>query len=130
MSGFVPINIPIIFMMIMTKPTLINIILGQWLNQTYNAQMNYFNRNATSSYTVEDILKGYASAVTVSITLGLCLQALFRPKIDKISSAPLQLLARSVLTGIAAGSAGSANVLMMRQKELKAGVEVFDEEGK
>lgn len=130
MSGFVPINIPIIFMMIMTKPTLINIILGQWLNQTYNAQMNYFNRNATSSYTVEDILKGYASAVTVSITLGLCLQALFRPKIDKINSAPLQLLARSVLTGIAAGSAGSANVLMMRQKELKAGVAVFDEEGK
>ena len=100
--------------MIMTKPTLTNIVLGQWLNQTYNAQMNYFNRNATSSYTVEDILKGYASAVTVSITLGLCLQAIFRPKIDKISSAPLQLLARSVLTAIAAGSAGSANVLMMR----------------
>ena len=114
MSGFVPINIPIIFLMIMTKPTMINIILGQWLNQTYNAQMNYFNRNATSSYTVEDILKGYASAVTVSIFLALSLQALFRPKIEKINSASVQLLARSVLTAIAAGSAGSANVLMMR----------------
>lgn len=114
MSGFVPINVPIMFMMIMTKPTLINIFLGQWLNQTYNAQMNYFNRNATSSCTVEDILIGYASAVSVSITLGLSLQAIFRPKIEKISSSSLQLLTRSVLTAIAAGSAGSVNVLMMR----------------
>ena len=114
MSGFVPINIPIIFLMIMTRPTTINIMLGQWINQTYNAQMNYFNRNATSTYTVNDILKGYASAVTISITLGLSFQAIFRPAIAKIKSTPVQLLARAVLTAIAAGSAGSANVLMMR----------------
>ena len=73
MSGFVPINVPIIFLMIMAKPTPVNIVLGQWINQTYNALMNYCNRNATSTYTVNDILKGYASAVTVSISLALTL---------------------------------------------------------
>ena len=78
--------------------------------------MNYFNRNATSTYSVSDILKGYTSAVTISKTLGLSLQAIFRPAITRIKSAPIKLLARAVLTAIAAGSAGSANVLMMRQK--------------
>ena len=43
MSGFVPLNAPISFMMLMAKPTIFNIIGGQWLNQTYNAGMNYSN---------------------------------------------------------------------------------------
>ena len=121
---------PIAFIMIMSKPTVFNIIAGQWLNQSYNAAMNYSNRNATSLYTKEDILKGYASAVFVSVGLGLALQTIFKGRINRIPSRGKQLVARAFLTYTAAGLAGSSNVLMMRQKELSAGVSIFDHEGK
>lgn len=40
------------------------------------------------------------------------------------------MVARAILTYTAAGLAGSSNVLMMRQKELSAGISIFDKEGK
>ena len=86
MSGFVPINVPILFMLIMVRPTFVNIVAGQWLNQSYNAAMNYANRNATSTYSTRDILKGYASAVAVSVGLGLSLQTVFKPRIARLAS--------------------------------------------
>jgi len=48
MCAFVPTNLPIIFGMLMTPPTPVNTMFWQWLNQTYNAGMNYGNRNASS----------------------------------------------------------------------------------
>jgi hypothetical protein len=48
MCAFVPTNLPIIFGMLMTPPTPANTIFWQWINQTYNAGMNYGNRNASS----------------------------------------------------------------------------------
>jgi len=51
LSSFVPINMPIAFGMIITAPTPFNTVLWQWINQTYNAALNYGNRNASSNYT-------------------------------------------------------------------------------
>lgn len=48
MCAFVPTNLPIIFGMLMSTPTPFNTMFYQWLNQTYNAGMNYGNRNASS----------------------------------------------------------------------------------
>lgn len=48
MCAFVPTNLPIIFGMLMTPPTPLNTMFWQWINQTYNAGMNYGNRNASS----------------------------------------------------------------------------------
>jgi hypothetical protein len=47
-SAFVPTNVPIIAGMILSAPTPVNIIFFQWANQTYNAGLNYGNRNASS----------------------------------------------------------------------------------
>ena len=63
----------------MTAPTPFNTILWQWVNQTYNAVMNYGNRNASSTYTTSDILKSYGSAVTIAIGLSLGIRRLLRP---------------------------------------------------
>ena len=71
MCAFVPVNLPITFGMIMAPRTTFNTIFFQWLNQTYNAGMNYGNRNATSTYSTNDILKGYSAAVVSSVTLSL-----------------------------------------------------------
>lgn len=48
MSSFLPLNLPISFGLIITPPTPFNTILWQWINQSYNAQNNYGNRNASS----------------------------------------------------------------------------------
>jgi hypothetical protein len=48
MSAFIPTNVPIIFGILMTAPTPFNTALWQWVNQTYNAGLNYGNRNASS----------------------------------------------------------------------------------
>ena len=90
--------------------------------------MNYSNRNATSPYTTQDIMRGYSSAVVVSVGLALILQNLFRPVINRIPTRGSQLICRSVLTFIAAGLAGSSNVYMMRQKELTAGISIMHPE--
>ena len=50
-SSFIPMNLPISFGMLFLAPTPLNTIFFQWLNQTYNASLNYANRNASSKYT-------------------------------------------------------------------------------
>ena len=49
----------------------------QWLNQTYNAAINYGNRNASSNYTVSDLMKGYSGAVAVSVSIALFTRTIF-----------------------------------------------------
>jgi len=49
-SSFIPMNMPIAFGLLFTAPTPMNTIFWQWLNQTYNASLNYANRNASSNY--------------------------------------------------------------------------------
>ena len=70
-SSFMPMNIPICFGFIIAAPTPFNTIFWQWINQTYNAWLNYGNRNASSTYTNEDIGKSYVAACTSSIAIGL-----------------------------------------------------------
>jgi len=43
-AAFVPANIPICMGMLMTPPTLGNVLFWQWVNQSYNAGFNYSNR--------------------------------------------------------------------------------------
>lgn len=54
-SSFLPVNIPISYGFIFAAPTPFNTIFWQWINQTYNAALNYANRNASSTYTNKDI---------------------------------------------------------------------------
>ena len=71
LTSFIPVNIPISYGMIITAPTPFNTILWQFINQTYNAAMNYGNRNASSTYTKQDIAKSYSAACATSITVAL-----------------------------------------------------------
>jgi hypothetical protein len=51
MSSFTLVNLPISWGMIIVAPTPMNTIFWQWVNQTYNATVNYGNRNASAHYT-------------------------------------------------------------------------------
>ena len=113
MSSFVPMNMPIAFGMIMTTPTPFNTILWQWVNQTYNASMNYGNRNASSKYTTKDIAKSYASAVSIAIVLSLGIRKLVSKRVAGQTGAKLVFF-NTVSTYIACSSAGFSNAYLMR----------------
>lgn len=78
MSSFIPVNLPISYGMIIVAPTPMNTIFWQFVNQTYNAMVNYGNRNASSSYSSSDIAKSYLCACTASITVALSIRRMFK----------------------------------------------------
>jgi sideroflexin-5 len=128
MCAFVPTNLPIIFGMLMSPPTPINTIFWQWLNQTYNAGMNYGNRNASSQQTTGDILFGYSAAVASSITIGLSLRKLSSGMTKNMKGGTM-VLANSIINYIAVASAGFLNSYCMRMGEMSRGIKIQDEDG-
>ena len=78
LSGFVVFNIPLATLMVFA-PNQTPLFTGvmQWINQTYNAGMNYGNRNASSQQTATDLASGYFAACCVSIGLAMGTRKLF-----------------------------------------------------
>ena len=81
-SSFIPTNLPIAFGMLFMAPSTFNTIFFQWLNQTYNASLNYANRNASSKYTTSDIMTSYAVAASSACVVGLGLRKLMAKPIS------------------------------------------------
>jgi len=114
--------------MLMSAPTPFNTVFYQWLNQTYNAGMNYGNRNASSQQTTGDILFGYSAAVTSSISISLMLRK-FSAGITKNMKGGTLVLANSIINYIAVASAGFLNSYCMRMGEMSRGIKIQDEFG-
>ena len=125
LSSFVPINIPIAFGMVITAPTPFNTILWQWINQSYNAALNYGNRNASSNYTTKDILKSYTMACVASIGVALGVRKALSKYTKHMSGAKLTMM-NSVSAFFACSTAGFLNAWLMRQTELEKGIDVMD----
>ena len=68
MSGYVPFNGPICVAMVASKTTPA-ILFWSWVNQSQNALVNYFNRNASSPMDNETLAKSYGIAVTSALTV-------------------------------------------------------------
>lgn len=77
LSGFVVFNAPILLLVMFTpnQTPAFNATM-QWVNQTYNAGMNYGNRNASSEYTTTDLARGYSAAVVTSVGIALVSRSL------------------------------------------------------
>ena len=113
--------------MIIAKPTIFNTICWQWINQTYNAMLNYANRNATSTYTRKDIATSYFIASTSSISVALTVRRLLKSRTAAAKGATLYML-NSFGSFVACASAGFLNAWFMRQTEIKKGIDVLDPE--
>lgn len=97
-------SVPVLFGMILSKPTTFNIVFWQWANQTYSAGVNYANRNMSGSLNTQKLLTAYSVAVMTSISIGLGMKKLFAPLL-KNSHGPNQLFANFFITLAAVGSA-------------------------
>lgn len=90
--------------------------------------MNYGNRNATSNYTNEDIIKSYLVAVSSSIVVALAIRKALSGYTRNLTGAKL-IVANSFSSFWACATAGYLNAFFMRRTELEKGIEVKDEEG-
>jgi uncharacterized membrane protein len=104
---------PIAFGMLFTAPTPTNIIFFQWLNQTYNASLNYANRNASSNYTMKDIGISYGIATSSAICVGLGVRKLLEKQTAKSTGSRLVYL-NALSSFIAVAIAGFLNAYFMR----------------
>lgn len=74
MCGFIWTNTPILIAILCSKPTMFNTFLWQVINQSYNAGLNFANKNSSCLYTEKDIISGYLAAVVFSLSISLNLR--------------------------------------------------------
>lgn len=97
------------------------VIFWQWVNQSFNAIVNYTNRNANSPLTTTQLGIAYFSATTSALVAALGCK-------KYLATRASPLLQRYV-PFIAVASANCVNIPLMRQEEFLRGVVVTDENG-
>ncbi|MCI4384368.1 hypothetical protein PGIGA_G00037890 [Pangasianodon gigas] len=120
MSFQVPGGMAITGFMLQFYRTVPAVVFWQWVNQSFNALVNYTNRNAASPITPKQIGVAYATATSTALATAVGLN-LYTKK------AP-PLVARWVPFA-AVAAANCVNIPMMRQQEILNGIAVTDENG-
>ena len=117
-------NGPVAVAMVASQSTL-PLLFWSWVNQSQNALVNYFNRNAGSPMTNETLAKSYAGAVGAALTVAFGLATLIQKRYD-----PIQ--AKALLRWVAFPSAvvaSSLNCYIVRSPEMETGIALMDENG-
>lgn len=79
MSGYVPFNGPLSIAMVASSTTS-SLLFFAWANQSQNALINYFNRNADSEMSNETLAKSYGTAVVSALTVGFVLSTAIKKR--------------------------------------------------
>ncbi|KAG1677680.1 Sideroflexin-2 [Nymphon striatum] len=121
MSFQVPGGMAITGAMLQFYRTVPAVIFWQWINQSFNALVNFTNRNAESDLTIEKIGIAYVSATTSAVVTAIGLKKL-------LSVRGGSLLQRFVPFA-AVAAANCVNVPLMRQSEISNGIAVMTKDG-
>uniref|UniRef100_A0A0G4H6P6 Sidoreflexin n=1 Tax=Chromera velia CCMP2878 TaxID=1169474 RepID=A0A0G4H6P6_9ALVE len=125
MAGYVPFNGPICIAM-MAATTTPALLFWNWANQSQNALVNYFNRNASSVMTNEMLLKSYAGAVSAALIVAFGVSTFIKRSFSPAT-------AQNLLKFVAFPSscvASCGNAYVMRKGEIDSGISVEDGNGK
>ncbi|XP_039281985.1 sideroflexin-2 isoform X1 [Nilaparvata lugens] len=97
------------------------VVFWQWANQSFNAFVNYTNRNANSPLTEKQMGIAYVSA-----TAAACVTAIgFKKWLAKQASPLIQ----RYVPFAAVAAANCVNIPLMRQNEFLGGIDVFSDDG-
>ena len=122
--SFVPFNGPICVAMVASQSTSA-LLFWSWVNQSQNALVNYFNRNASSPMSNETLIKSYSAAVGSALLVAFGLATAIQKRYD-----PVQ--AKALLRWVSFPSAivaSSLNCYIVRSPEIETGISLLNENG-
>ncbi|VEU41127.1 unnamed protein product [Pseudo-nitzschia multistriata] len=124
MSGYVPYNGPICVSMVASTST-IPLLFWSWVNQSQNALVNYYNRNASSPMTNETLMKSYTAAVGSALVVAFGLSTFVQKRYPPAKAKELM----KYVAFPSAVVASSLNCYVVRSPEIDTGVPLTDQEG-
>lgn len=107
--------------MLFLSRTVPAVVFWQWVNQSFNALVNYTNRNAKSEVTTKQLGVAYVSATTSALVTALGLKSFLEKRAGS--------LMQRFVPFAAVAAANCVNIPLMRQAELINGIAVYDENG-
>jgi tricarboxylate carrier len=124
MAGYVPFNGPVCVAMLISGSTPA-LLFWNWVNQSQNALVNYYNRNASSPISNEMLLMSYSAAVGAALTVAFGLSQVIAKKFSPPSAAKLMKFVAFPSSIVASCS----NCYIMRRPEIESGVTLIDADG-
>lgn len=97
------------------------VVFWQWVNQSFNALVNYTNRNANSSLTVTQLGVSYVSATSSALIAAIGCKSYWQKRASPF--------VQRYVPFAAVAAANCVNIPLMRQNELVDGVDVQDANG-
>lgn len=97
------------------------VVFWQWVNQSFNALVNYTNRNAKSPLTEKQMAVAYVSASAAACFTAMGLKSYLAKR-----AGPMM---QRYVPFAAVAAANCVNIPLMRQTELIEGIDVCDENG-
>ncbi|CAG9835527.1 unnamed protein product [Diabrotica balteata] len=122
MSFQVPGGMAITGAMLQWYRTPFAVVFWQWVNQSFNALVNYTNRNAKSPTTTTQLVVAYASATSSAMITALGCKQYW----GKMANPFIQ----RYVPFAAVAAANCVNIPLMRQNEIIYGIDCSDENGK
>lgn len=124
MSFQVPGNMVITGCMMQFYRSIPAVVFWQWVNQSFNAVVNYSNRNASAGVTTEQLGQAYVAATVASVATAVGFNRFIasRPHLSQ------GMIGRFVPL-LAVAAANCVNIPLMRQRELVEGIDIKSEDG-